>query len=211
MEQGVSLCMMPCAPTTQPAQMVIRPFAAAPVLAVPQSQPAPYHSAPSTSADPRSNLQSVREHASSHGPANTAAPVAQPMSALVPPHMANRTTGEQAVIAALQAVANYPESRGYVQAAADSMPGLRTLLDASRQVEKCMSKSQGSRPSTSVTRDLSPVSNEELGRKRTLPPRSAGAASHADSPTSGPPPDKQRQAEPTLRSVVIPQSVGYQW
>ena len=53
--------------------------------------------------------------------------------------MANRTPNEQAVIQALQAVANYPESRDFVEFMSRSLPGLQTLLDASLQPEGCKS------------------------------------------------------------------------
>ena len=41
--------------------------------------------------------------------------------------MANRTPGEQAVIQGLQAVANYPESKNFVETMLRSLPGLQTL------------------------------------------------------------------------------------
>ena len=50
---------------------------------------------------------------------------------LVAPSMVNRTSSEQAVIQALQAVANYPESRDFVESMSRTLPGLQTLLDSS--------------------------------------------------------------------------------
>ena len=118
-----------------------------------------------------------------------------PTRPLVAPNMANRKPSEQAVIQALQAVANYPESRFFVETVLRSLPGLRSLVDTPLQLEGCMSTrtSQGPGPSTTTPRalspiqGLSPVSDEEPGRKRVSPHELTGAASASESPTSRPP------------------------
>ena len=137
--------------------------------------------------------------------------------------MSHRTPIEQAVIQALQAVANYPESRDFVETVSVQMPDLQNLLGATGQPEGCLvtrgSQGQSTNPTTpgtSATRHrapspipgLSPVSAEELGRKRASPHELAQSASNSDSPTSRPPPDKRNSV---LRSVVIqePPKVGY--
>ena len=52
--------------------------------------------------------------------------------------MAHRTPGEKAVIQALQALANYLESRNFVETVSRILPVLQTLLDAPLQPESCM-------------------------------------------------------------------------
>ena len=58
--------------------------------------------------------------------------------------MANRTPSEQAVIHDLQAVANYPESRGFVETVIRTLPGLQILLDVSFSLRAvcCQGKAQ---------------------------------------------------------------------
>ena len=92
-------------------------------------------------------------------------------SSITAPDMSHRTPSEQAVIQALQAVANYPESREFVKTMSKQLPGLQNLLEAPGP--STSSNTPG--PSTTRTRapspisGLSPVSDEELGRKRTSP------------------------------------------
>ena len=138
--------------------------------------------------------------------------------------MSHRTPSEQAVIQALQAVANYTESRYSVETVSRQMPGLQNLLVTTGQPEGCLTtrESRGlsidpTTPGTSATRNrapspipgLSTVSDEELGRKRASPHDLTQSDSNSDSPTSRPPPDKRNSV---LRSVVIqePPKVGYQ-
>ena len=146
-------------------------------------------------------------------------------SGVTAPDMSHRTPSEQAVIQALQAVANYPESRDFVETVSRQMPGLQNLLGSrgQQQQEGCLTTREGQGPSTdpftpgtSATRNrapspipgLSPVSDEELGRKRASPHELAQSVGNNDSPTSRPPPDKRNYV---LRSVVIqePPKVGY--
>ena len=128
------------------------------------------------------------------------------------------------MIQALQAVANYPESRDFVETVSRQMPDLQNFLGTTGKREGCLVKreNQGqstnpTTPGTSATRHrapssipgLSPVSDEELGRKRAWPHELAQSASNSDSPTSRSPLDKQRNN--VLRYVVIqgPPKVGY--
>ena len=137
--------------------------------------------------------------------------------------MSHRTPSEQAVIQALQAVANYPDSRDFVETVSRQMPGLQNLLGRRGQQEGCLTTREGRgpstdplTPSTSATRNrapspisgLSPVSDEEIGRKRASPHELAQSVGNNDSPVSRPPPDKCNNV---LRSVVIQDSpkVGY--
>ena len=128
--------------------------------------------------------------------------------------MSHRTPSEQ--VQALQAVASYPESRDFVETVSRRLPGLQTVLDAPAQLEGSLTTRGNQGPGTSATkpralspiRGLSPVSDEELGRKRVPPHELSGAASTNDSQTSRPPLDKRKSV---LRSVVIqkPPKVGY--
>ena len=125
---------------------------------------------------------------------------------MVPSNLSNRKISEQALIVALQAVANYPESRNFVElvpalTVSRTLPGVQTLLDTPVQPEGCMLSIQGPGSSVVAHRALSPVPNEELGIDCTSPHELAGAPNHNDSPTSRLPPDKQRQSDATPRSV----------
>ena len=55
------------------------------------------------------------------------------------PDLTGRTPGEQAVIVALQAVANYPESSDFVRAVQQRVPGLAAYLQAAAQPSGCES------------------------------------------------------------------------
>ena len=105
---------------------------------------------------------------------SSAPPLIRP---LVAPNMANRTPSDQAVTQALQAVANYPESRGFVETVSRSLTGLQSLIDAPLQLESCMSTriSQGPRPSTTTPRHYlqfkwcNPSQTKSLGVKGSRP------------------------------------------
>ena len=163
-----------------PAHMVIQPRSQMP----PQRQPPPlqvssvqsltpasahlaqYASAPAAQAphmvlsstsqqelEGSSQVSSARVHSvhSSAPPStlNTAAP-----------DMSHRTPSEEAVIQALQAVANYPESRDFVETMSRRLPGLQTLIDTPTQHEGCLTTTREPTISTSsATRAFSPVSD----------------------------------------------------
>ena len=61
------------------------------------------------------------------------------------PDMSHRTPSELAVIQALQAVANYPESRDFVETVSRQMPGLQNLLGTTGQPEKLRGHKRKSR------------------------------------------------------------------
>ena len=130
------------------------------------------------------------------------------------PDLAGRSTGEQAVIVALQAVANYPNSSDFVRALEQRIPGLATYLQAAGQPSGC------NPPPTSLVVTASmdvevPAgpsgsamvgSREEAGRKRMTGEDAAigHTSSVTESSTSRPPPDKRVDVpRPQMNSVVI--------
>ena len=154
----------------------------------------------------------------------TSAPVSdrEPSGSRLPPipnpHLTGISTGEQAVIVALQAVANYPNSSDsdFVRAVEQRIPGLATYLQAAALPSGCdppaplvetasMEVEIAAGPSNSASATTG--AREEAGRKR-LPEETASvtpAGSVTESPTSRPPPDKRADVpRPQLKSVVIP-------
>ena len=112
--------------------------------------------------------------------------------------------------------------RGFRKMARKSLSMHCNVLGTTGQPESCLTtrESRGLStdpiiPGTSATRNrapspilgFSPVSDEELGRKRASPHELTQSASNSNSPTSCPPPDKRNSV---LRSVVIqePPKVG---
>ena len=183
----------------------------------PAAQMAPYASAPATIASHMVLSTTPQQEPEDSSPRSIArvqsvqsSALSSARSSITAPDMSHRTPIEQAVIQALQAVANYPESREFVKTMSKQLPGLQNLLEAPGP--STSSNTPG--PSTARTRapspvsGLSPVSDEELGRKLTSPHGQSPTVSTTDSPTSRPPPDKRQHA---LRSVVIqePTKVGY--
>ena len=199
---------LPSAQPTTPSAAQVAPYAIAPAAhaphivlsATPRLESKAGTSSPMTSA----RVQSVQ----------SSAPPSM-RSGVTAPDMSHRTPSEQAVIQALQAVANYPESRDFVETVSRQMPGLQNLLGSRGQQEGCLTTREGQgpstdplTPSTTATRNrapsskpgLSPVSDEELGRKRASPHELAQLVGNNDSPTSCSPPDKRNNV---LRSVMI--------
>ena len=184
-------------------------------IAPSSAQVAPYASAPAAHA-PHMVLratQRLEPEAGTSSPMSSArvqsvhfsAPPSM-RSGVTAPGMSHRTPSEQAVIQAFQAVANYPECRDFVETVSRQMPGLQNLLGARGQQEGCLTTREGQGPSTdpltpntSATRNrapspipgLSPVSDEELGRKRASPHELTQSVGNSDNPTSRPPPDKR--------------------
>ena len=132
------------------------------------------------------------------------------------PDLTGRSTSEQAVIVALQAVANYPNSSDFVRAVEKRIPGLATYLQAAAQPSGCdppaplaetasMDVEIAAGPSNSAS--AATGAREEAGRKR-LTEETASvtpAGSVTESPTSRPPPDKRADVpRPQLKSVVTP-------
>ena len=204
---------LPSAQSVAPPPAQVAPYASAPATHAPHmilsatSQLEPGESSPMSSA----RVQSVQSSAPPSARHNITAP-----------DMSHRTPSEQALIQALQTVANYSESRDFVETVSRQMPSLQNLLGATGQPEGCLvtrgSQGQSTNPTTgtSATRHrapspipgLSPVSDEELGRKTASPDELAQSASNSDIPTSRPPLDKRNNV---LRSLVIqePPKVGY--
>ena len=163
------------------------------------------------------------------------APVNQPVSdrepsgSRLPPvlnlNLIGRSTGEQAVIVALQAVAKYPNSSDFVRAVEQRIPGLANYLQASAQPSGCETPTTltdrasmdaetiaGSSGSTTAGPNGSAMTGprEEAGRKRVTGESAAAArtGSKTESPTSRPPPDKRADVpqKPQMKSVVIVRS-----
>ena len=159
----------------------------------------------------------------------------EPSGSRLPPvpnlNLIGRSTGEQAVIVALQAVANYPNSSDFVRAVEQRIPGLANYLQAAAQPLGCetpttlaetasMDTETIAGPSSSTTAAPSGSTatgpREETGRKRVTGESAASAptGSVTESPTSRPPPDKRADVpqQPQMKSVVIvrpPYRVGH--
>ena len=130
------------------------------------------------------------------------------------PDLAGRSTGEQAVKVALQAVANYPNSSDLVRAVEQRIPGLATYLQAAAQPSGCnlSSTSLVETASMDVEVPAGPSgsaivgSREEAGRKRVTGEDAAIAhtSSVTENPTGRPLPDKRADVpRPQKKSVVI--------
>ena len=245
-EQEATLCIphanVPMPQPLNPAHLVIQPQSqmhpqsgTQPPMYLPSAQPtipsaaqvAPYASAPAAhaphmvlSATPRLESEAGTSSPMSSARVQSVQSSAPPSmrSGVTAPDMSHRTPSEQAVIQALQVVANYPESRDFVETVSRQMPGLPNLQGSRGQQEGCLTTREGQGPSTdpltpgtSATRNrapspipgLSPLSDEELGRKRASPHELAHSVGNNDSPTTRPPPDKRNNV---LRSVVIQES-----
>ena len=124
-------------PPTQMAPYAIAPPAHAPHMVLgttPQLEPE--RSSPMSST----RVQSVQSSAPPSAHHNLAAP-----------EMFHSTFSEQAVIQALQAVANYPESSDFVETVSRQMPGLQNLLGDTGQPEGCLVTRRKQGPSTNPT------------------------------------------------------------
>ena len=146
-------------------------------------------------------------------------------------NLIGRSTGEQAVIVALQAVVNYPNSSDFVRAVEQRIPGLANYLRAAAQLSGCETRTTltdtasmdaeiiaGPSGSTTAGSNGSAMTGprEEAGRKRVTGENAAAArtGSVTESPTSRPPPDKRADVpqQPQMKSVVIvrpPYRVGH--
>ena len=67
------------------------------------------------------------------------------------PDMSHRTPSEQAVVQALQAVANYIESRDFAETVSRQMPGLQNILGTTEQPEGWLITRENQGPSTNPT------------------------------------------------------------
>ena len=185
---------LPSAQTIAPSSPQVAPYASAPAAHAPHMI---------LSATPRLEQESCSSSLVSSARVQSVQSSAPPSmhSNVTAPDMSHRTPSEQAEIQALQAVANYPESRDFVETVSRQMPGLQNLLGARGQPESCLSTREGQGPSTdpstlgnSANRNrapspipgLSPVSDEEIGRKRGSPHELSLFAGNSDNPTSRP-------------------------
>ena len=156
----------------------------------------------------------------------TPVPDREPSGSWLPPipntDLTGRSTSEQAVIVALQAVANYPNPSDFVRAVEQRIPGLASYLQAAAQPSGCdppvtpvetasMEAEIAAGPSGSAMAGP----REEVGRKRLTEENAAtaGTSSVTESPSSRPPPDKRADVPQTqMKSVVIvrpPYRVGH--
>ena len=210
-EQEASLCMVPASVATMPPPQMV---------ALPPPAPKPVPMTPTYSGSPAFGTSYRAPHMVLQ--TTTSAPVSdrEPSGSRLPPipnpELTGRSTSEQAVIVALQAVANYPNSSDFVRAVEPRIPGLATYLQAAVQPSGCdppaplvetasMDVEIAAGPSNSASAATS--TREETGRKR-LTEKAASvtpAGSVTESPTSRPPPDKRADVpRPQLKSVVIP-------
>ena len=210
-EQEASLCMVPASVATMPPPQMV---------ALPPPAPKPVPMTPTYSGSPAFGTSNRAPHMVLQ--TTTSAPVSdrEPSGSRLPPipnpELTGRSTSEQAVIVALQAVANYPNSSDFVRAVEQRIPGLATYLQAAVQPSGCdppaplvetasMDVEIAAGPSNSAS--AATGTREETGRKR-LTEETASvtkAGSVTESPTSRPPPDKRADVpRPQLKSVVIP-------
>ena len=190
------------------------------MVALPPPAPKPVPMTPTYSGSPAFGTSYRAPHMVLQ--TTTSAPVSdrEPSGSRLPPipnpELTGRSTSEQAVIVALQAVANYPNSSDFVRAVEQRIPGLATYLQAAVQPSGCdppaplvetasMDVEIAAGPSNSAS--AATGSREEAGRKR-LTEETASvtpASSVNENPTSRPPPDKRADVpRPQLKSVVIP-------
>ena len=210
-EQEASLCMVPADLATMPPPQMV---------ALPPPAPKPIPMTPTYSGSPAFGTSYRAPHMVLQ--TTTSAPVSdrEPSGSRLPPipnpDLTGRSTGEQAVIVALQAVANYPNSSDFVRSVEQRIPGLATYLQAAAQpsgydppaplVETAsMDVEIAAGPSNSAS--AATGGREEAGRKRLTEETTSvtPAGSVTESPTSRPPPDKRADVpRPQLKSVVIP-------
>ena len=115
---------------------------------------------------------------------------------------------------ALQAVAKYPDSSDFVRAVQQRLPGVAAYLQAAAQPSGCDQPAthtetmpMEAEPTAGTSGNATAGPSEEAGRKSMAQEvtASASTSSVTESPTSRPPPDKQRAdaPQPTLKSLVI--------
>ena len=212
-EQEASLCMVPASVATMPPPQMV---------ALPPPAPNQVPMAPIYSGSPAFGTSYRAQHmvlqTTTNAPVSDREPSGSRLPPIPNPELTGRSTSEQAVIVALQAVANYPNSTDFVRAVEQRIPGLQeaTYLQAAAQPAGCdppaplvetasMDMEIVAGPSNSAS--AASGTREEAGRKRlteeTVSVTPAGSVT--ESPTSRPPPDKSADVpRPQLKSVVIP-------
>ena len=169
-EQEASLCMVPANVATMPPPQMV---------ALPPPAPKPIPMTPTYSGSPAFGTSYRAPHMVLQ--TTTSAPVSdrEPSGSRLPPipnpELTGRSTGEQAVIVALQAVANYPNSSDFVRAVEQRIPGLATSLQAAVKPSGCdppaplvETASMGVEIAAGPSNSASAVTGarEEIGRKR---------------------------------------------
>ena len=201
-EQEASLCMVPANVSSLPLPPIPKPVPLTPTYSGLPAFGAPYRA-------PHMVLQT-----SVNSPVSDREPSGSRLPPVPNPDLTGRSTGEQAVIVALQAVANYPNSSNFVRAVEQRIPGLATYLQAAAQPSDCNPPpaSLVETASMDVEVPAGPSgsamvgSREEPGQKRLTGEDAAVAhtSSVTESPTSRPPPDKRVDVpRPQMKSVVI--------
>ena len=209
--QEASLCMVPASVATMPPP---------PMVALPPPAPNSVPMTPTYSGSPAFGTSYRAPHmvlqTTTNAPVSDREPSGSRLPPIPNPELMGRSTSEQAVIVALQAVANYPNSTDFVRAVEQRIPGLATYLQAAAQPAGCdppaplvetasMDMEIVAGPSNSAS--AASGIREEAGRKR-LAEETASvtpAGSVTESPTSRPPPDKRADVPRSqLKSVVIP-------
>ena len=201
----------------------------------PTSAPNPVPMTPTYSGSPALGAPYGTQQMTLQTPINQTVSDLEPSGSRLPPvpnlNLIGRSTGEQAVIVALQAVANYPNSSDFVRAVEQRIPGLAGYLQAAAQPSGCetpttltettsMDAETIAGPSASTIAGPSGSATtgqrEEAGRKRVTERITAAARTDSvtESPTSRPPPDKRADVpqQPQMKSVVIvrpPYRVGH--
>ena len=124
-EQEASLCMVPANVSSLPLPPIPKPVPMTPTYSGSPAFGAPYRA-------PHMVLQT-----SVNSPVSDREPSGSRLPPVPNTDLAGRSTGEQAVIVALQAVANYPNSSDFVRAVEQRIPGLATYLQAAAQPSGC--------------------------------------------------------------------------
>ena len=210
-EQEASLCMVPANIAAMPPPHMV---------ALPPSAPQPIPMTPTYPGSPAFGTSYRAPHmvlqTTTSAPVSNREPSGSRLPPIPNPDLTGRSTGEQSVIVALQAVANYPNSSDFVRAVEQRIPGLATYLQTAAQPSGCdppaplvetasMDVEIAAGPSNSA--GAATGAREEAGRKRLTEETAsvAPAGSVTESPTSRPPPVKRADVpRPQLKSVVIP-------
>ena len=214
-EQEASLCMVPASVATVPPPPLVPP---PPMIALPPLAPNSAPMTPTYSGSPAFGTSYRAPHMVLQTMSNAPVPNREPSGSRLPPvpnpELMGRSASEQAVIVALQAVANYPDSSDFVRAVEQRIPGLATYLQAAAQPAGCdppaplvETASRDMEIVAGPSNSTASGTREEAGRKRLTEETAsiAPAGSVTESPTSRPPPDKRADVpRPQLKSVVIP-------
>ena len=210
-EQEASLRMMPVNVPSLPSISAPNP-----VQMTPHSSSIAYGAPYGTQATTTQNT--TNQPASSREPSGSQLPSVPNLNLI------GRSASEQAVIVALQAVANYPNSSDFVRAVEQRIPGLAHYLQAAAQPSGCVTPPTTLAEAVSMEAETTAgpstgaitYPREETGRKR-LTEENIVATRHnsvTDSPTSRPPPDKRAEVpqQSQMKSVVVmrpPYRVGH--